>query len=240
MTRTNPTTLAVAADYADAMLVARRAKNVLFWLIFACLVVQLAIFFITRYSSTVQIRPSDDSAGSPRIAAFLEYCIDVTNYAGVLLPIILATVLLVIVKIMLVGRLIGVSQVTSAFCWSIVLICLLFPLQALLNTNTIRASAAVYSTSTTKPGVNAQATPDVRIPGALYTWPELVRDYDFPRDLDTTQYNVGWTEFLKWVRYVAYPVAMLLILLVVHARSRRGLRFALGEAEVAEPVNPAG
>ena len=71
MTRTPPTTLAVAADYADAMLVARRAKNLLFLLIFFSLLAQISIFFLARYASVVQIRPADVATTGQRIVAAL-------------------------------------------------------------------------------------------------------------------------------------------------------------------------
>ena len=46
MTRSN---LAVAADYADAMLVARFWKNLLFLLLFLLLLIQVAVFFVVRF-----------------------------------------------------------------------------------------------------------------------------------------------------------------------------------------------
>src|ERR1039457_1587884 len=42
-------TQAVAADYADAMLVARRAKNVLFFFLILVLLIQLGVFVVVRY-----------------------------------------------------------------------------------------------------------------------------------------------------------------------------------------------
>ena len=67
------------------------------------------------------------------------------------------------------------------------LVCLLFPWQSLLNSRVLQASSEVRGGMpvTTQPTTLASATTlpplmqDVRIPGALYTWPELVRDYDF-------------------------------------------------------------
>jgi hypothetical protein len=191
----------------------------------------------------VQIRPADVATTGQRIvAALLEFCVDLSDYLGVILPIMLSVVLLLIVTIMLVGRLIGVSQVTTAFCWSILLAVMLFPHQALLNSGVVRASAEVYGDgATTQPTSVVHEVPDVRIPGALYTWPELVRDHDFARATSTSaaSENPALTSFLKWCRYVIYPLAMLVLLVVIHLRSRRGLRFALGEAEVPEPAPAA-
>ena len=59
-------------------------------------------------------------------------------------------VILLIAKIMLVGRLIGVAQVTSAFIWCVFLVVLLFPWQAFLQ--------------------STDFTGDFKIPGVLYTW----------------------------------------------------------------------
>ena len=71
----------------------------------------------------------------------------------IILIIVLAIVILLIAKIMLVGRLIGVAQVTSAFIWCVFLVVLLFPWQAFLQ--------------------NTDFTGDFKIPGVLYTWNEL-------------------------------------------------------------------
>lgn len=228
MTRSSPTTLAVAADYADAMLVARRWKDVLFFLLFIILVAQLAAFFVARYLHWLPIRAGDAPASDAalRVAVFLQYLTDVEVFLGILLPIVLAIVLLLIVTIMLVGRLVGVSHVTRAFCRAVILICLMIPWQALLNTRAIKAGGEVDAgvAVTTQPS-DTSAIPDVRIPGALYTWPELVRDFDFPG----SEWRTAW---LHWARFVLYPVVMLILVMSIQIRGTRGLRLALGEAEV--------
>jgi hypothetical protein len=212
----------------------------------------LAVFFIARYAG-VQVRLGDGSgatAGPGVAAAFMEMLVDLSDYLGVVLPIALCVILLLIVTIMLIGRLIGVSHVTFAFCWAVLLMVLMFPWQTILNSGVVRAGAEVYSPSgggsaavspTTAPsGFAVQQAPDVRIPGALYTWPELAHDYDFPGPVEpeSAQASPGRTRLLKWTRFVAYPVAMIVVLTIVHLRSRRGLRLALGEAEPAEPPPP--
>jgi len=81
---------------------------------------------------------------------------------------------------------------------------------------------------TTQP-TDTSAVPDVRIPGALYTWPELVRDFDFS--------GSEWrTAGLHWARFVLYPVLMLILVMSIQIRGTRGLRLALGEAEVQTEV----
>ncbi|MDB5299488.1 MAG: hypothetical protein JWO87_1151 [Phycisphaerales bacterium] len=259
MTRTTMTQ-AVAADYADAMLVARRAKNTLFLFLALILIVQLAMFFVARYVGRIDLRTVVTTSANPVDAATtrsstdtpivehtptaggrssrlsapaFEYLIALTDYGGVVFTIVLAVVLLLIITIMLVGRLVGVSHVTSAFCWAVFLMVLMFPWQAFLNSED---AAGVRSSSSSQ--VSGELAPDttgVRIPGVLYTWPELRNHYDFPS---------GWNlpAILKWARFVGFPLLALVVLLMIQGRSSRGLRFALGEAEVqvTEPSGPGG
>src|SRR5882672_4422300 len=48
-----PSNIATAADYADAMMIARRAKNLLFFLLLLMLLLQLTIFFVARLTPHV-------------------------------------------------------------------------------------------------------------------------------------------------------------------------------------------
>jgi hypothetical protein len=270
------TTIAVAADYADAMMTARRAKNWLFILLLLVLLTQIALFFLLKFNvirlsdeMALEITPTsapasasqpadaatqpatDASAGSAtgtstatappearkggRIEDILRYVIPVTDFLGIALVVILAVVLLLIVTIMLVGRLIGVSHVTSAFIWCVVLTVLLFPWQSFLigERSGARAAAGGYGTSAYATDTGMQPQPTFKIPGVLYTWEEL--RYDVRHFPD----NVGAQAILKWARYAAFPIAALLLLLMVQARSSRGLKFALGESEVQVEVSAA-
>ena len=136
---------------------------------------------------------------SHRSLDVLEYAVGLTAYLGVVLTLVLGIVLLLIVKIMLVGRLIGVSRLTSAFIWTVVLAVLLFPWQAFW------------------------ADYEFKIPGVLYTWPELVRGVNFHTERNDQT-------VLFWARYVGFPVLALVILLSIQVKSLRGLQQALGEA----------
>lgn len=291
-------TQAVAADYADAMLVARRAKNVLFFCLTLMLLIQLALFFVVRYVPGIKIRgevtptPVAGATASPAPAAVpvegshpsgpesaaapasgpapasvpwplpastlpanaspsgiarstdsqsrepklvqqmpswpLAYVVAATGYLGVILPIVLSVVLLLILLIALVGKprnLTGISHITGAFVWSIVLLVLLFPWQSLLNGAPGGASTLSQPASASP---HAEL-PDMKIPGVLYTWSELVRDYDFPTV--PMQYAI-----LKWSRFVAFPVLSLIILLMIQVRSNHGWRTAAGDAEVIVDV----
>jgi hypothetical protein len=234
-----PSNIATAADYADAMMIARRAKNALFLLLMAMLALQIVTFFVARLTNHV-IPPAESSLAStvspttapsaattqssPTAAAVaaetgnhtattmagqvLRYVTALIDFLGILLIIVLAMVILLIAKIMLVGRLIGVAQVTSAFIWCVFLVVLLFPWQAFLQ--------------------NTDFTGDFKIPGVLYTWSELTHPTLGAKFQGLDVYQTA----LRWTRFVGAPVVAMILLLVVQAKSSRGLRAALGESEL--------
>jgi hypothetical protein len=252
-------TQAVAADYADAMLVARRAKNVLFFFLALVLLIQLGVFFVVRYVPAVNVRPqssmtvnesatitpaTEPSTNLPAPMATglakwnwprtLHFWITSADFLGVVLSMMLPAILLLIVTIMLVGRLVGVSHVTSAFCWSIVFLVILFPWQVLL--------AGRGSESDMKPLAPGSLDsmfdkPEITFPGVLYTYPELRNDYNFP----SSDWKNDWPSIvLKWMRFAGWPVVELIILLMIQFRSGRGLKFALGEADVPLQAGATG
>jgi hypothetical protein len=202
--------IATAADYADAMMTARRAKNGLVLLLLLCLLIQLALFFLVRFDvinidpTVVTTMPANMSVNLPDL---FHYVLGMTTFLGLTLTIVLGFVLLLIANIMMVGRLIGAGRVTGAYIWCLVLLVLLFPWQSFLN--------------------NAGLTPDVasfKIPGALCTWAELSLNAHFSNaDLRIA--------ILKWARFVAFPVLAILILLTIQVKSNRGIRQAMGEED---------
>jgi hypothetical protein len=208
--------IATAADYADAMITARRAKNALVLLLLLFLLVQLALFFLIRFD----VLPLDTTVGSTVATTMpaavsninwsdvLHYVLGLTTFLGVTLTIVLSFVVLLITNIMLVGRLIGVGRVTVAYIWCLVLLVLLFPWQSFLN--------------------NAGLTPDqvtFKIPGVLCTWAELSQNAHFSNQ----PLNFA---ILKWARFVGFPLLAVLILLRIQVKSNRGIRLALGEEDV--------
>ena len=203
--------IAIAADYADAMLIARRAKNWLFLLLLLVLVTQVAIFFTIRLKSPAPTIPADDAAApttqpEPYVPPkAVEFIVAGTAFLGTALSVVLAFVQLLIVAIMLVGRLIGVSKVTGAFLWSIVLIVMLFPWQSLL------------------------ASPEFPIPGVLYNWLELTHPIKGATFRSTPLTHMA---YLCWARFVIWPTVSLILLTLIHVKSGRGLKMALGEIEV--------
>src|ERR1700754_2236040 len=121
--------IATAADYADAMLTARRAKNVFVLLLLLMILAQLMLFFLVRFdvitiSAINAITAATAPASQPSQDTInkMHYLTSGFLFLGVALSVLLSFVLLLIVNIMLVGRLIGVSRVTSAYLWCLVLV----------------------------------------------------------------------------------------------------------------------
>ena len=236
---THDPSIALAADYSDALITARRAKNLLVLLVLLMLLGQLALFFTAKYSNVIPVNQnptsvpigkgvdaamsagagSFDATGavtqptsSSKAVEWLQYAVALTEFLGITLSLVLAVSLLLLVMVMLVGRLVGVSRLVSAFIWSLILIVLLFPWQAFL--------------------ADAHFASDFKVPGVLYTWAELVRfaklGVNSPVELNLL--------ILHWARFVAFPVLTLIITIVIQVKSNRGLREALGEVDAVMAI----
>jgi len=209
--------IATAADYADAMLVARRAKTTIFLILFFVLLAQISLFFVARYTDYVipadaKLLSATQSVGASnteKIGNLMHYVLGVTTFMGLTLPILLSFVLLLIVTIMLVGRLLGVSMVTSAYVWCLLAALLLFPWQALLNNVNLTRDVA-----------------DFKIPGVLYTWSELTHETTGAKFSNSPIFP---TAVLGWARFVGFPLLALIFLMIVQIKSNKGIRQALGE-----------
>src|SRR6476619_6739253 len=112
-----PSNIATAADYADAMMIARRAKNALFFLLLLMLLLQVGTFFAARMTNNVLPTPADTSLASSvsattapttqaaladagtrttLIGQALRYLTALIDFLGILLIIVLAIVILLI------------------------------------------------------------------------------------------------------------------------------------------------
>jgi hypothetical protein len=208
--------IATAADYADAMLTARRAKHVLVLILLLTLLGQLALFFVARYTDFIPMATSATTQPAPQLEYGLYFLCGLCLFIGLTVSIVLSLVLLLIANIMLVGRLIGVGRLTSAYVLSLVLLVLLFPWQAFLN--------------------NVGLTPDKvewKVPGVLYTWDELT-NVRIGAKFATDDVRLA---ALKWTRYVAMPLVAITLLLVIQGKSNRGMRQALGEDDLGVPTS---
>jgi len=193
-----------SADYADALLTARKARSVLILLLMLVLFFQLGLFFAGRYKIQLD--------GTSWWLDELKYLVGLSEFLGVVLPIVLAMTLWLIVTIMLLGRVLGVSHLVSAFVASLVLAVLLFPWQAFLMNQTFSSD-------------------QFRIPGVLYTWSELAQRARLHPDRPTLS-------LLYWARFVGWPVAAIVLLLKIQFSSAKGLRAALrGDHETISPTH---
>jgi hypothetical protein len=255
MTRITTTPLAVSADYHDALVTARRAKNWLFLLLLLGILAQIAVFCLARFTDVVRVRPGaepqvkvpDVDIEKSRVAepsstttttapvetetkrtvdvdtkvvagGAIAWAVNCILYLGTVFSIVMAIVVLLIVLIMLVGRLIGVSHTTSAFIWAVILAVLVFPWQLFYGPETSREATA----TTTEHNIDLD---DFRVPGVLYTWGELSQGLDFEK-------GFGKVAVLRYARFIGFPVVALILLFMVQAKSGRGVKYALGEAEV--------
>ena len=223
--------LAIAADYADAMMAARRAKNWLFLILLFALLGQVAMFVAFRLhpnligASTTMADPAPATQPSRlNVPMLFEYLVALTAFVGFILAIALAVVQLLIVTIMLVGRLIGVSRVTSAFIWSVVLIVLLFPWQSML-----------LSPVSAAPPLQGTTNVEFKIPGVLYTWGEITHP-TLGATFNPSQLSMTGA-YLRWARFAIFPALAIVLLLTIQSKSSRGLRMALGEVEITADAN---
>lgn len=215
------TNLYAGADYADALLVARRGKNVLVVLLAVVLLIQLALFFTARFTTALQLSNLNSPTAAGR-AAVLRYLLGLTDFIGLVVPILLGIVLWFIINTLLAGRLLGAGRMTSAFMWTMLLALLLFPWQALFNNPATAAD----------PNLGVMG---VAVPGVLYTYPEFTSPRmgaNFPTSTQAigAANSINELNFLvlRWARFLGFPILSLMILLLIQTKSSRGLQQALG------------
>jgi len=205
------------------MLTARTARTIFGFALIAVLLLQLVLFILVHFTGKLSSHITPDSLASTQInppattapaavtptstgrsfpRLFLKYLIGLSDYFGLIFAILLALMLLLLLNVMLIGRLIGVSHVTSAFIWSLIVLLLVFPWQAFLNNQDLT-------------GI------EWKVPGVLYTWDELVYHGRFEN------FGNGW--FQNWVRFVVAPLVTMILAFTVLLKSGAGLRMALGE-----------
>lgn len=166
----NQTAIATAADYADALIVARRVSRFLVSLLLLIVVVQVGVFLLARFKVDFSQSPTGNGALGYDAA---KIGVALADFLGLVLPIVLQLNLLLIVAIMLIGRLIGVGRLVAALLWAALLAVMLFPWQAFLSTLSLSSDF-------------------FKIPGVLYTWTELVDRSRAPSNL------MMWCRFVTW------------------------------------------
>ncbi len=229
--------LATAADYSEAMGIARRAKSVIALILLLMLLLQVTTFFLARYHvipmpgdapvALPVLMPVDtsDAAAKPvvapvtpavvattssRMTDIAHYLTGVSLLGAIGLGVVLVMILILILHIMLVGRLIGVGKVTSSLVWCLLLVVFLFPWQTFMN------NAELSNT-------------DFRVPGVLWTWGELARGYNFSDDFSADGFA---RTILGWFRFAGAPLVAIIMTLMIQLKSNRGIKMAMGEDEV--------
>jgi hypothetical protein len=201
------------ADYADAILAGRRAKNWLFLILLITLVTELTLIFVSHFTKVLEPQSAattqSTTAGS---RVWIQYLLALATFSGLIASLLMAVVLFALTLIMLTVRTLGVGKLTSAFVWSALLLILLFPWQTILAGPTV----------STRNGVTA----DFKVPGVIYTWSE----FDHPTLGARFKHDPFFPDaFLRWARFAGMPIVALIILLCVQVKSGKGIRAALGE-----------
>jgi hypothetical protein len=216
------TQLATSADYADALLTARKAKSLFSLLILFVLVAELSLFFALRYYRPLK---PPVTALEQHSRDVIQYAVGLLDFGGLILPALLTVVIYLILKVQLVGRLLGTARMTSAFLWSVLLALLLFPWQAVLNNPAINSDPVASSLG-------------MKIPGVVYTWAEI-SNQTVGASFGVNDIKPDVLAFsLHWARYAGFPILSILILTIIHAKTRRGLRQSLGEDQIAVATTP--
>ncbi len=212
------TTLVAAADHADALIVARRAKTTLCLLLFFVLGTELTLFFLLRYVPSLAglTAPPPYEAAAVRSRAVLQYGLGLLDFAGLILPVLLAVTVLVILQVQLVARLVGTGRVVGGLVWAVIVALLLFPWQAVLNNPAITADAAADAIG-------------LKVPGVVYTWAEVSHPLVGAHfaEFNAPGADVPMT-VLHWMRYAGWPVLAMIFVGIVHTKTERGLRQSFG------------
>jgi hypothetical protein len=148
----------------------------------------------------VDLTAEQTSVDAQTVTGGLYMAVYATLWLGLVFSMLLSLTLAFTTLVMLCGRTVGVSRVARAFLWSLLLVLLLVPWQAVLSHPTVAGGP-------------------FHVPGVLFTWPELLRNVP----------SFVGAEWLGWVRFVGWPVVALILLLIVAVGSGGGIKQALGE-----------
>ncbi len=194
-------------QYRTAFESDRAAKNWFWWLILASLAVQVVAFILVRFVGVIDKAPQVVEAAATQPAAVtsskaeawydvLAWLLPATKFIGVAAGLLLILTLMFAVKLSLLGRAGGIAGFMSAFFWSLLVWALLIPWQQVIS-----SSFAC---------------------GATYNLGELVAR---TRAVIWQGQDVSWIwHATYYVRFLVYPLFVILLLLAVQARFARGYR----------------
>ena len=224
-------------EYARAFASVRAAKNWFWWLILIALLVQAAAFVLVRFTGVIDLDklaqakepPAKAAAAEPAPKApttapadaesddgadawslLLGWALPVSKFVALASAILLSLALLMAANVSLVGRSPGVAGYIGAFFWSLLLCLFLVPWQQAL------------------PGSSALC-------GATYNFGELSSQTRL-----VTGTSAAWGKHLYYYsRFVAYPVFVVLLWLMVQVKFGQGYRrMTLGVEGPAAPIAP--
>lgn len=218
-----------ASEYFDAIRTVRIVKNAMWLLVLVAIAVQLTCFILVQFvgfieppdvtvqllrardhaiedalSSTGAAAPADEAdTASHREAVLvrervLAWLLPLTKFLAPVACIVLSVALLIGLLLSLVGQLGGAAGLTSAFFWSIILLVVLVPWQHVL-------SGMV--------GV-----------GVLYNFQELQSAVKLVQGDWNTGHYASRAMILHYVRFLAYPVIVLLVWMLVGVKFAKGLK----------------
>ena len=228
-------------EYSRAFASVRAAKNWFWWLILVALLVQALAFVLVRFVGVVdldklaeakepaaKVVPAVPAPKAPATTApaegtkaagdadawslLLGWALPVSKFVAMGSAILLSLSLLLAANVSLVGRSPGVAGYVSAFFWSLLLCLFLVPWQQTLPGSSILC-------------------------GATYNFGELTSQTHL-----VTSSSPAWGKHLYYYsRFVAYPVFVVLLWLMVQVKFGQGYRrMTLGiEEGPAAPITPS-
>jgi len=205
----------VAGDqYQEAFASVRAAKNWFWWLILAAVVIQIAGFILVRYGGVIDEAPAVTEPAGAKVAPAtapaadeqaqsanvwyqtLNWILPATKFIALAAGMLLILTTMFSVKLALLGRTGGVGGFMGAFFWSILLWVFLIPWQQALHTSVAA--------------------------GALFNLGELVARTR-PIIWDGEEASALERVFY-YVRFLAYPLFVIVLQLIVQAKFARGYR----------------
>ena len=226
-------TTAESQQYLDALKTIRAAKNWFWWLVFLAVVIQLGSFAAVRFAGVIDKaamvqrlqlqsekadkpadqseKGEDESLNSTSAEVWYEtlaWVLPTGKFVAMVSGLLLILTMLLAVEVSLVGKTGGAGKFTSAFFWSLLLWAMLIPWQ---QVGTFRSTFAC---------------------GALCNLQDLIENTA----------KVAWgtkdvpilTQIFYYARFVAYPILVILISIVVQ------LRFARGRSQALAGLSPVG
>ncbi len=216
------------SEYAQAFASVRAAKNWLWWLIVLSLAVQATGFVMVRYVKVLEptveavdaqekapaSKPADAAAKDDKVEAaatmdvaggsievwrsLLAWALPISRFLIFSAGMLLVLTLLLGVKLSLVGQTGGIAGYMSAFFWSLLLLVLLVPWQQVLTSEITRGVAFNLAELTTQTRKSTAA-------GAG-----------------------AFAKIFYYVRFIAYPLVVLALMLIVRRKFSCGYKRMLG------------